>query len=63
MSDFSRPCADCADGNHDQCQGGVCGCIAAHADDDAIMRGFKALKRAANPEREAWVKGGWGAAR
>lgn len=56
--DFSRPCDPCRDGYHDQCAG-ICGCIADHADDESILRGFKRLKRAMCPEREAWVRGGW----
>jgi hypothetical protein len=57
--DFSQPCPVCKDGRHDECTGGLCGCIAPHADDEAIMRGFKRLKRTLHPEREAWTKGGW----
>lgn len=57
--DLSKPCIDCADGKHSACTSALCGCIAAHADDDALMRGFKRLKRMRQPEREAWVRGGW----
>lgn len=59
MSDFSVPCPVCKDGRHDECTGGLCGCIAPHADDEPMMRGFKRLKRTLHPEREAWTKGGW----
>lgn len=56
--DLSRPCEACIKGQHDQC-GGVCGCIADHQGDEAMMRGFKRLKREMHPEREAWTAGGW----
>jgi hypothetical protein len=59
MTDFSRPCVDCVAGYHDACASVVCGCIADHSDDDAMMRGFKSLKREFHPEREAWTAGGW----
>lgn len=59
ISDLSRPCDVCAQGEHDKCKGGLCGCIADHYDDDNIMRGFKILKRKVNPELESRVKGGW----
>lgn len=56
--DLQRPCPPCADGQHSACTM-ICGCIASHADDDQLMRGFKRLKRQMHPEREAWVRGGW----
>lgn len=59
MSDFDQPCTACRDGMHDACAEGVCGCIAPHQLDDAIMRGFKVLKRELHPEREGWTRGGW----
>jgi len=55
----SRPCKMCAEGRHLECIVSVCECIANHPDDSSILRGFKILRRATNPEREAWVKGGW----
>ena len=57
--DFSRPCATCRQGLHEECQDGLCGCIADHPGDEAMMRGFKRVKRAMHPEREADVAGGW----
>lgn len=61
MATFDQPCQPCRDGKHAGCTAGLCGCIAPHADDDATMRGFKALKRKLHPEREAWTAGGWDA--
>ena len=60
MLDFSQPCQSCKEGDHDSCTDGACGCIATHENDDTAMRGFKQIKRAMHPEREAWTKGGWG---
>jgi hypothetical protein len=59
MDVFQLPCRLCRDGQHDQCRGGLCGCIADHPDDTAAMRGFKRIKRALHPERETQVKDGW----
>jgi len=59
MTDFSRPCVACADGRHASCTVVVCGCIADHAGDEPMMRGFKRIKRQLHPERESWTRGGW----
>lgn len=56
---FSRPCSQCRDGLHQECLSGACGCISPHGNDDPVMRGFKRVKRALHPEREAWTRGGW----
>jgi hypothetical protein len=58
VSEFSQPCPLCRDGRHD-CTDSLCGCIADHANDTAMIRGFKRLKRQLHPEREAEVRGGW----
>lgn len=63
MSDFSWPCAECVDGRHDDCSGGLCGCIAAHVGDERIMANFKRIKRQLHPERESWTRGGWASKR
>ncbi len=61
MSVLDRPCAVCADGRHGDCASVTCGCLADHPGDESLMRGFKRVKRELHPEREAWVRGGWGA--
>jgi hypothetical protein len=56
---FDQPCIRCSDGQHDGCHDATCGCLADHASDDDLMRGFKRMKRILHPGRELWVSGGW----
>lgn len=59
MDVLQEPCAKCKEGNHDDCNSVLCGCIAPHKDDEDIVLGFKKIKRMMHPERESWTKGGW----
>lgn len=38
------PCAPCADGRHEGCEEGLCGCHIVHPQDIPAVRGFKRLK-------------------
>jgi hypothetical protein len=58
VSQPDAPCGVCRDGEHQRCVD-ACGCLADHADDSTILRGFKRLKRIMHPERESWTAGGW----
>lgn len=59
MTSLSRPCPKCANGEHDDCEEGLCGCIVIHEGDSQVMTGFKLVKQQMHPERAGWTKGGF----
>ena len=57
--DFSRPCRNCADGEHGDCEEGLCGCIVIHEGDSQAVTGFKRIKQGLHPGRAEWTRGGF----